>query len=101
MKARNNKTGEIVDIEDMSIVTYKESDGTYVKTLIKNFTFLDAEKDYYTKLEHQYAGMAMQGLMSYVEQITPKKGRSFCDEIVDISFKVAHTLVEKMKNKEE
>ena len=55
------------------------------------------EPDYWTRLEHQYAGMAMQGLMSYVEQITPKKGRSFCDEIVDISFKVAHALVEKMK----
>ena len=32
-----------------------------------------------------------------IEQITPKEGRSFCDEIVDISFKVAHALVEKMK----
>jgi hypothetical protein len=53
--------------------------------------------NYWERLEHQYAGMAMQGLMSYVEQITPKKGRSFCDEIVDISFKVAHALVEKMK----
>ena len=41
MKAIYNITGEIVDIEDMSIVTYKESDGTYVKTLIKNFTFID------------------------------------------------------------
>ena len=56
--------------------------------------------DYWTRLEHQYAGMAMQGLMSYVEQITPKKGRSFCDEIVDISFKVAHALVEKYKKEE-
>lgn len=53
--------------------------------------------DYWTRLEHQYAGMAMQGLMSYVEQITPKEGRSFCDEIVDISFKVAHALVGKLK----
>ena len=53
--------------------------------------------DYWTRLEHTYAGMAMQGLMSYVEQITPKEGRSFCDEIVGISVKVAHALVEKMK----
>ena len=58
------------------------------------------DPDYWTKLEHQYAGMAMQGLMSYVEQITPKKGRSFCDEIVDISFIVAHALVEKYKKEE-
>ena len=53
--------------------------------------------DYWTRLEHQYAGMAMQGLMSYTEQITPKEGRSFRDEIVDISANVAHALVEKMK----
>ena len=61
--------------------------------------FIDTENnfDYWTRLEHQYAGMAMQGLMSYVEQITPKEGRSFCDEIVDISIKVAHALVEKLK----
>ena len=59
------------------------------------------DPDYWTRLEHQYAGMAMQGLMSYVEQITPKEGRSFCDEIVDISLKVAHALVEKMKEEKE
>lgn len=56
------------------------------------------EERYWRELKHQYAGMAMQGLMSYVEQITPNKGRSFCDEIVDISFKVAHALVQKLKN---
>ena len=61
---------------------------------------LNSDPDYWTRLEHQYAGMAMQGLMSYVEQITPKKGRSFCDEIVDISFIVAHALVEKYKKEE-
>ena len=59
---------------------------------------VNAEPDYWTKLEHQYAGMAMQGLMSYVEQITPKKGRSFCDEVVDISLIIATALVEKLKN---
>ena len=53
--------------------------------------------DYWTRLEHQYAGMAMQGILSDIEQITPEKGRSFFDEIVDISFKVAHALVEKYK----
>lgn len=55
------------------------------------------EPDYWTKLEHQYAGMAMQGLMSYIEQVTPIKGCSYCDAIVDFSVKVAHALVEKLK----
>jgi hypothetical protein len=45
--------------------------------------------------------MAMQGLMSYIEQVTPTKGRSYCDEIVVFSVEVAHALVEKLKEKEE
>ena len=53
--------------------------------------------DYWEKLLHQYAGMAMQGLMSYIEQVTPIKGCSYCDAIVDFSVKVAHALVEKLK----
>lgn len=97
MKARVKATGEIVDIEDMSIVTYKSDDGTYVKTLIKNFTFIDAEKDYYTKLEHQYAGMAMQGILSNNELY-----REICKsrnlEITIMEY--AHALVEKLKEKE-
>lgn len=56
--------------------------------------------DYWTRLEHQAAIAAMQRLMSYVKQITPREGRSFCDEIVDISFEIAHALVEKYKEKE-
>jgi ferritin-like protein len=101
MKARYNVTGEVVDIEDMSIVTYKESDGTYVKTLIKNFTFIDAEKDYYTKLEHQYAGMAMQGMMSgwWSESIAniAKSDKEHFDILVHKANELAHALVGKLK----
>ena len=92
MKAIYNKTGEIVDIEDMSIVTYKSSDGTYAKTLIKNFTFIDAEKDYYTKLEHQYVGMAMQAYIIISQS-------SFCEGDMKDCKSIAHALVEKMKEK--
>ena len=95
MKAKNKTTGEIVDIEDMSIVTYKSSEGNYVKTLIKNFTFIDAEKDYYTKLEHQYAGMAMQGILS-----NQNIGADVA-YIVSLADEVAHALVEELKGKEE
>ncbi len=98
MKAINNTTGEIVDIEDMSIVTYRSSDGTWVKTLIKNFTFLDAEKDYYTKLEHQYAGMAMQGILSNYELYREiAKSRNLESAIMEY----ASDLVKRLKEKEE
>lgn len=103
MKARIKETGEIVDIEDMSIVTYKSSDGTYVKTLIKNFTFLDAEKDYYTKLEHQYAGMAMQGILTNpigFENIRAR-GVNIQIETALLAREFAHALVQELKEEEE
>ena len=106
MKAIYNTTGEIVNIEDMSIVTYKESDGTYVKTPIKNFTFIDAEKDYYTKLEHQYAGMAMQGMLNNSLLITSllkvnKSHEDIVAEVTGTAIRYAHALVQKQKEKEE
>ena len=103
MKAKNKTTGEIVDIEDMSIVTYKSDDGTYVKTLIKNFTFIDAEKDYYTKLEHQYVGMAMQGLCAnYTEFTKDNDGTLSNTEMITENARIiAHALMEQLKEKEE
>lgn len=98
MRARIKATGEIVEVTrivDRYVMTHHPHTITFEKDEL-DFDIED-DPDYWTRLEHTYAGMAMQGLMSYVEQITPKQGRSFCDEIVGISFKVAHALVEKMK----
>lgn len=106
MKARVKSTGDIVDVHRLCMssqgdIWQKKSGKEYFAHEL-DFDVKEPPKprytpDYWTRLEHTYAGMAMQGLMSYVEQITPKKGRSFCDETVDISFKVAHALVERMK----
>jgi hypothetical protein len=54
--------------------------------------------DYWTRLEHQYVGMAMQGLMSILPNIGGMEGRTPKDEIIDIATETAHALVEKMKN---
>lgn len=109
MKARVKATGEIVEVreeydlrEEMPQVFYSNEEDPYEVYEKEELDFnvndnISPTIDYWEKLKHQYAGMAMQGLMSYVEQITPKKGRSFCDEIVDISYKVATALVEKLK----
>lgn len=51
------------------------------------------EPDYWTRLEHTYAGMAMQGMMAHTN--------IDYDEIVDLCVEFAHALVEKMKEKEE
>ena len=100
MKAIVKATGETFDVYG---VLNKTCDGYAIREVEllvddKDSFQYDMTPAYWNKLFHQYAGMAMQGLMSYVEQITPKEGRSFCDEIVGISVKVAHALVEKMKN---
>lgn len=96
MKARNKRTGEIVDIEDMSPVTYKSSEGTWAKKLINNFIFLDAEKDYYTKLEHQSAVQFMQAMISSSNYIDVSE-----EAMADASLRMAHALVQKLKEKEE
>lgn len=48
------------------------------------------DPDYWTRLEHQYAGMAMQGFLASGLENTYEK-------IADYSIKQAHALVEKMK----
>lgn len=105
MKARVKATGELLEVRhkntgtEYSYVCDMQGEcGTMWKE--SQLEFLDDDPDYWTRLEHQYAGMAMQGLMSNIEQITPKKGRSLCDEIVDISAMAAHSLVEKYKKEE-
>lgn len=109
MKARVKATGEIVDVHRLCMSSqgdiWQEKSGKEYFVHELDFDVKEPPKprytpDYWTRLEHQYAGMAMQGMMSYIEQITPKEGRSFCDEIVDISIKVAHALVEKYKKEE-
>ena len=102
MKAKNNRTGEIVEIDEYSPVTYRTYDGTLAKSLIKNFTFIDALKDYYTKLEHQYAGMAMQGMLSSGNlNIIMENSDILPKGIALVSRDFAHALVEKLKEKEE
>ena len=94
MKAKDNYTGEIIEIDEYSPVTYRTSDGTCGKRLIKGLTFLDAEKDYYTKLEHQYAGMAMQGMVRTVghDRMYPP------EKIAIYAVACATALVKKLKS---
>lgn len=49
--------------------------------------------DYWTRLEHQYAGMAMQAyiIASHISQF------SFCEGDMGDCKNIAHALVEKMK----
>ena len=98
MKARVKATGEIVEIIDIDFDTLFCNNGGHYT--LEHLEGVECDPDYWTRLEHQYAGMAMQGLMSYIKQISPENGCSYCDAIVDFSVKIAHALVEKYKKEE-
>lgn len=102
MKARVKATGNLVDIEwyghDSMGTIY--ADVTHTNKYYEYELDFNTVYDYWTRIEHQAAIAAMQGLMSNIKQMIPRNGHSLCDEIVDISVEVAHALVEKFKKEE-
>ena len=50
------------------------------------------DPDYWTRLEHQYAGMAMQGILAH-----EGAGTEFRNYILQEAMGIAHALVEKLK----
>ena len=95
MKARVKETGEIIEVHDCSADMYVEKFGEITGRLY-HITELDFDNlespDYWTRLEHQYAGMAMQGLI-----LTASKHMGTDQEVAQWAKEYAHALVEKMK----
>ena len=78
----------------------KKEDGTLKYIIATNLQLLlsDDDPDYWTRLEHTYAGMAMQGILACEEwKISPREGVSFAGEVALQAQEIAHALVEKMK----
>lgn len=98
MRARVNATGEVVTI--MKNIGYP---GGYVASNGRTYhdeeltLIVDEDPDYWERLEHQYAGMAMLGILSNNELY-----REICKsrnlEITIMEY--AHALVEKYKKEE-
>ena len=132
MKARVKATGEVIevmqvyekgesfyvrlDMLDTLEVRYHiselefegvETEGKFAQICLNGIKQgIDCNPDYWTRLEHQYAGMAMQGMLSNTSLITvlfdaTKDHDELLKEVVICSHEYAHALVEKMKNKEE
>lgn len=102
MKARVKATGEIVEIESYDIDKLGK-----LKYFTKDFDVYDENEveiilkrdpDYWTRLEHQAAIGAMQGMLSNPSiterELTTRKG------IVEDAKRLAHALVEKYKKEE-
>ena len=95
MKARVKATGKIVEVKYSRQIgpdaVYRDLvTGEHYMDFELSFLPEDGTPDYWTRLEHQYAGMAMQGLMSKEYLDNP-------DSLVSHAIHYAHSLVEKMK----
>lgn len=105
MKVIVKATGEIKEVTRgiYSPYQYVDTEGTiYTEDDVEELPgddgaiFFDPTIDYWTRLEHTYAGMAMQGMIANLRYYDhPSQG------IVEDAIAFAHALVEKLKEKEE
>ena len=99
MKARVKTTGEVVDVEFIERKThtgeqvYMTHEGVLIEESRLGFNVEPI--DYWTRLEHQYAGMAMQGLLASGDW-----DECSWDIIAEDAIRAAHALVEKYKKEE-
>ena len=93
MKAIVTATRDIVEVDQCSVLY---DDGRRELMYGKELEEVQGTPDYWEKLLHQYAGMAMQGFIS------SKRGLNIETDMYDIPYysqMLAHALVEKMKEK--
>lgn len=100
MKARVKATGELLEVRykntgtEYSYVCDMQGEcGTMWKE--SQLEFLDDDPDYWTRLEHQYAGMAMQAICA-----NPKDYGKNWNMMANYAAYAAHALVEKYKKNE-
>jgi hypothetical protein len=103
MKARVKSTGEIVNVYNWGDPTFRADNGNIYQRPELDFDVEgENDPDYWTRLEHTYAGMAMQGILSNPESELDYKGdEALPQALAGCAAKVAHALVEKLKEKEE
>lgn len=111
LKARVIATGEIVEVDECG-QTFKDMGWDYMDMRGRCYKSEDLDFrdntpfDYWTRLEHTYAGMAMQGMMnnSYLAgefRRDPNNGIEDMSKIITKAAAVyAHALVEKYKKEE-
>ena len=112
MKARVKATGEIVEVAYLSEDKYGNK---YYNVTTDTRTYRETELemmsdkgdyfytyDYWEKLKHQYAGMAMQGILSNQDYckllIDENQKGSFADDVSRCAKDFATALVEKLKS---
>ena len=103
MKARVKATGEIWTFSQIDEITFKSAINEHLYCA-EELEFIEASifsPDYWEKLKHQYAGMAMQGFISNsvffkeVDHVTNGKPENL---IAAFAINISTVLVEKLKN---
>lgn len=112
IRARINATGEVVDVrpyqhelfdfmvcrnEGMMGELYTRDELTIIGD--NELEFIDEPQDYWTRLEHQYAGMALQGMLANANHYLWERKQNY-KSLVANAAEVAHALVEKYKEEE-
>ena len=102
MKARVKATGEIVEVN----IDYRQ-DAAYVSTSGQlywqrelDFNVENKDPDYWEKLKHQYAGMAMQGILSNESIMCELDSEGIVNKntvVANMADRFATALVEKLK----
>ena len=101
MKARIKATGEIVELAPYTRVCEDFAKGR--SWLVEELDDADDVTDYWTRLGHQYAGMAMQALLSsdtMMGVLSRRDNGTMEEEVAIEAFDYAHALVEKYKKEE-
>ena len=91
MKARVKYNNEIIDVIQVGTKSHLYD--------LNNVEFLDNPQDYWTRLEHHYAGMAMQGILSNANHALWDRENN-AEGIAKSASAIAHALVEKYKKEE-
>ena len=117
MKARVKATGDVVEVKYSRQIgpdaVYRDLvTGEHYMDFELSFLPEDGTPDYWTRLEHQYAGMAMQEMIkraynAYCDDCANYENMIFEDAqallkdhaevLADVCVEFAHALVEKMK----
>lgn len=101
MKARVKATGEIVEVVGEGIQNSNMVMAAHGEWFTKDeldivpLSWKPFEPTYWQKLEHQYVGMAMQGLLQ-----SPHLNIMQEEPLVGMASSIAHALVEKYKKEE-
>ena len=110
MKARVKATGKIVEvvgegIQNSNMVMTAHGEWFTKDELdIVPLSWKPFKPTYWQKLEHQYAGMAMRGILSnnvIMNNIRETSEETMAKIVTNFATNFAHALVQKLKEKEE